>query len=166
MSYPLALITALIANTAGDVVGFMLADKYGEWTVKRLHIKRSYVDGVEKYVTRHPRATIFISRFGGTLDPVVNILSGLGDVSFSTFLIFDFLGNLVSLTIVITIGYYLGDYWQSFSGVVSTVGWIIFAVLLVIGICIIFRKQIGLSESRLGLGMRRMLRRLNGKFDI
>jgi membrane protein DedA with SNARE-associated domain len=160
MSLPLSLLTVLAANIAGDIAGFMLADSYGEKVIRKMHIKRSYLDGVEKYVTHHPRATIFLSRFGGTLDLVVNILSGLGDVSLRTFVIYDSLGNLVSLGIVIAIGYYLGDYWQAFSGVVSTAGWIIFAFLAAIGIAIIFRKQIGLSETRVMSRLRRIARKL------
>lgn len=163
MNFPLAFLTVLVANVAGDVAGFVLADLYGQRVVEKLRIKRSYLEGMEKYVSRHPRATIFLSRFGGTLDPVVNILSGLGEVSLRTFLIFDVLGNAVSLFLVITAGYYLGDYWQSFSGVVSTIGWIIFALLAAAGIMIIFRRQIGLSESRFVLRARSHVRRFMKK---
>ncbi len=147
MSYPLAFLSAMLGNVVGDVSGFLLADIYGERVVEKLRIKRSYLDGVEKYVNRHPRSMIILSRFGGTLDPVVNIIAGLGDVSLKTFLVFDVIGNLASLWVVITAGYYLGDYWQSFSGVATTVGWIVFALLATGGILVIFRRQIGLSES-------------------
>ena len=164
MNYLIALTTALLGNVLGDVAGFVLVDIYGERVIDKLHIKRSYLVGMEKYVTRHPRTTIFLSRFGGTLDPVVNILCGLGDVPFSTFIIFDVLGNLTSLFVVITAGYYLGDYWQSFSGVFATISWIIFVLLAATGIAIVFRKQIGLSESRFVLRTRTRVARFIKKY--
>jgi membrane protein DedA with SNARE-associated domain len=163
MSYSLALMSVMLGNVLGDITGFILADRYGERVAERLRIKRSYLESVEKYVNRHPRTMIVLSRFGGTLDPIVNIIAGLGDISFKTFLVFDVIGNLASLWIVITTGFYLGDYWQSFSGVASIIGWIVFALLAACGILVIFRKQIGLSEltfiKRIKHRMRQFLRR-------
>ena len=163
MSYLLVFMTVLLGNVAGDVAGYALAALYGEHVIEKLRIKRRYFDTLERYVAAHPRMTIFMSRFGGTLDPVVNVLSGLGEVSFRTFIIFDIIGNAVSLFIVVTAGYYLGDYWQSFSGVASTIGWILFAILAAVGLAIAFRKQIGLSESRffrwITRGMRKFMKK-------
>ncbi len=165
MSYPLALAVVLLGNILGDVAGYALAAIYGDDVIRKLHIKRSYISSVEKYVAHHPRVTIFISRFAGSLDPVVNILSGLGEVSFKTFLIFDILGNFVSLTAVISVGYYLGDYWQTFSGVFATTGWIIFAVLTAGAILVIFRKQIGFSELSFVKRTRHYIRRIIQKYE-
>lgn len=166
MNFPLALSTALAGNVLGDVAGYVLAVLYGEDVIHRLHIKRTYLAAVEKYVSHHPRATIFLSRFGGTLDPVVNILSGLGDVSFKTFLAFDVFGNVVSLGIVILAGYYLGDYWQTFSGVFSIVGWIVFAMLAAAGLLTIFRKQLGIPSLRIISRIKRHIARLSRRFEL
>lgn len=148
MNFWLALLTVLVANVLGDIAGYVLAARYGEVVIEKMRIKRSYMRATEGFVAQHPRSTIFISRFGGTLDPVVNVLSGLGEVSFKTFLIFDVIGNFVSLLLVISLGYYLGDYWQSFSGIFSTIGWLLFSLLAVVGVFVIFRRQIGLSEMK------------------
>jgi membrane protein DedA with SNARE-associated domain len=166
MNFWIALLSVLLGNIAGDIAGFVLADIYGEKVIEKMRIKRSYLAGMERYVTRHPRITIVLSRFGGTLDPVVNILCGLGDVSLKTFVIFDIMGNAISLFVVITVGYYLGNYWQSFSGVISTIGWIIFALLAALGLAVIFRRQIGVSEWRLVRSLRSGMRRLlNNKLN-
>ena len=164
MSYSVALATVLLGNVLGDVAGYTLAVMYGDDILRKLRIKHAYLNVIERYVASHPRMTIFISRFGGTLDPLVNILSGLGGVSFKTFLLFDLLGNLVSLTLVISAGYYLGDYWQNFSDVVTTTGWIIFAILTTGAILVIFRRQIGLSELSAVKRLRRFMRRSIGKY--
>jgi membrane protein DedA with SNARE-associated domain len=147
MNYWFVLSTVLVGNVLGDMVGYVLAAYYGERIVHRLRIKRSHLDAMQRYVVRHPRTTIFLSRFGGMLDPAVNILCGLGEVSFKTFFVFDLLGNLASLGAVLTMGYYLGDYWQSFSGLIATVGWIIFAVLATLALLLIFRRQLKRSPA-------------------
>lgn len=165
MNFWLAFSATLLANVLGDVAGYLLTVHYGERVIDKMRLKRSYLRAMENFVARHPRSTIVISRFGGTLDPVVNVLSGLGDVSFRTFIAFDVIGNFCSLLIVITAGYYLGDNWQSFSGIFSTIGWFLFTLLAAFGVLVIFRRQIGLSEMRfmkhLKTRIRRILERLN-----
>jgi membrane-associated protein len=164
MNYPLAFASVILGNVLGDVSGYALAAFYGDDVVRKLRIKRSYLNAVERYVAHHPRVTIFISRFAGTLDPVVNILSGLGEVSFKTFFVFDMLGNFVSLGAVISAGYYLGDYWQTFSGIIETAGWIVFAAITAGAILVIFRRRIGLSESSLLKQLRHQARQFMRKY--
>ncbi len=165
MDYSLALGAVFLGNVLGDVAGYVLAARYGDRFIRKLRIKRASLHQMESYVAKHPRMTIFLSRFGGTLDPVVNILSGLGDVSFKTFLIFDGIGNIASLWVVITAGFYFGDYWQTFSGIVSTLGWIIFAILSIVAIVVIFRRQVKGSEHAIVAELRKRARKLFKRRD-
>lgn len=163
MNYGLALLVALAGNVLGDAAGYALAAYFGDDVIRTLRIKRSYLTAVEKYVANHPRATIILSRFGGSLDPVVNILSGLGEVSFRTFLLYDTIGNLLSLALVLTAGFYFGDYWQTFSNFISIIGWIACVVLALSGLAVMFRRRLGLSEIRWVRAIRHRLRRLRGE---
>ena len=160
MSYWVALLVALVGNVLGDVAGYALAAYYGDDVIRRLHIKRTYLAAVERYVANHPRVTIVLSRFGGSLDPVVNVLCGLGEVSIQTFIVFDIIGNLASLLMVLTAGYYFGDYWQTFSSFVSIIGWIAFVALAAAGLTVAFRKRLHITEPRFLRGMRQRLGRL------
>jgi hypothetical protein len=44
-------------------------------------------------------------------------------------LLWDALGNFVSLFYILALGYELGAYWQTVSGVLSIVGYILFALV-------------------------------------
>ena len=165
MDYSMALGAVFLGNVLGDVAGYALAAKYGDRFIRKFRIKRASLRQMESYVAKHPRMTIFLSRFGGTLDPVVNILSGLGEVSFKTFLIFDGIGNIASLWVVITAGFYFGDYWQTFSSIISTLGWIIFAVLSIVALVVIFRRQVKLSAGGIMAEARRRVRKFIRKHD-
>jgi len=147
MNFWYVLASVLAGNVLGDLAGYLLAARYGERIVRMFRIKRSYLDTIEGYVRKHPRPTIILSRFGGSLDPAVNVLSGMGGVPLRIFLTYDIVGNVISLFLVITAGYYLGDYWQSFSGVISTIGWILFAALAIGGIIVIYRRQVGIKST-------------------
>jgi membrane-associated protein len=125
-SLTLTLVTALIANILGDLVDYTLTNRWGYRIIKEHHIRKMpYFNRVEQFVKSNAGITIFVSRFAGTIGPLVNFLSGLADIPLSKFIFFDSIGNAVDIAALLVIGYFLGQYWQDFSGIVDTVGWII-----------------------------------------
>lgn len=104
----------------GDLTGYWLARKYGYEMVHRLKADRSrYYQQMERYLDRHVGWTIFITRFAGSLDPVVNLLSGLARISWSKFFFYDCLGNILETGIVLQFGYLASDYWGAYSYVLG-----------------------------------------------
>ena len=133
----ISLAVALVANVAGDCVGYFLARRYGKAALSRLRVRvPSYIGRLDGYIHRHPRRSIFITRFIGTADVVANVLSGYAGVPFSKFLLWDMLGNFVSLFYILYLGYLFGVYWSNVSGILSIAGFILFAIafLAAIGI--------------------------------
>ena len=124
-SFPLSLTIATVANVLGDCTDYFLARRYGRRMFPLLHTNLpSYIERLEGFVRKHPGPTIFVTRFVGTVEEIVSFLSGFIPVSFGTFLLYDLLGNLLSIWIVLYAGFFLGIYWQDFSGLFSTLGWI------------------------------------------
>ena len=71
-----SLAVSLIADVAGDCVGYFLAKRWGRAALERLHIRVPwYIDRLDAYLRRHPRRSIFFTRFVGLADSVVNVLS-------------------------------------------------------------------------------------------
>jgi membrane protein DedA with SNARE-associated domain len=126
-------LTATIANVLGDLVSFSLARRYGNRITRILHIRTQFFSLLERYIRTDAASTIFITRFAGSLGPVTNIFAGLSDVHPIKFLIFDVAGNAGEIFALVTIGYLLGDYWQSVSGIQS-----ILSYLIIIGVVAFF----------------------------
>ena len=125
-SFFISLLIAVAANTLGDLIDYFLARRYGHRALHILHIRLPwYVEHLEAFLRRHPGPTIFVTRFVGTIEEVVSFLSGFTGVSFATFLIYDMLGNTLSISIVLCAGYFLGIHWQDFLSLFNTVGWIL-----------------------------------------
>jgi membrane protein DedA with SNARE-associated domain len=144
-SFSLSLIVAVGANILGDCLDYFLARKYGRPVIRLLHIRiPSYVERLEEYVKRHPGPTIFLTRFVGTADPLANILSGFVGIRFGTFLLYDFLGNVVSIGGVLYAGYFLGIHWQDFSMFFSIAGWILlgFIVIAALAVALWYRNRV------------------------
>jgi len=124
-----SLAVALVANIAGDCVGYFLARRWGKAALARLHVGiPRYIDRLDGYIRRHPRRSIFITRFIGTADVVANVLAGFTGVPLGMFLLWDAAGNFVSLFYILYLGYLFGVYWSNVSGILSIAGFVLFAI--------------------------------------
>lgn len=112
------LAIAVTGNVAGDCTDYGITRKYGESIIRKLKVNRVKIFEYFKEEMRTDAAiTVFTTRFAGSLSPVANFLAGLVQVPFNTFLLFDFLGNFILPSVVLSIGYLVGNYWSSFSNV-------------------------------------------------
>ena len=142
LSLPLAILVAVVANVVGDIVDFLLARKFGPKILTFFRIREhASVVRIENQLRDHAPLTIFISRFAGPLDLIVSLSSGIAQVRFTTFLLYDFLGNFLSNVIVIGIGYFAGISWQSLSGTVDLVSTIVLVVIVIFFIIWYFWKR-------------------------
>jgi membrane protein DedA with SNARE-associated domain len=143
-NFPISLLIAAGANTLGDCIMYFVARKYGRRALDFFHLRiPRYIARLETYVRRHPRSTIFITRFVGTADPLTNLFSGFIGIPFGTFLTFDVLGNTASNGIVLCAGYVLGIDWQNFSNVLTITDWALFGLVVVaaIGVSLWYKKH-------------------------
>jgi membrane protein DedA with SNARE-associated domain len=133
----ISLGVIMLANVTGDCVDFFLARRYGRPALHmlRVHIP-TYIERLEQYVRQHPGPTIFFTRFVGTIECLTSLLAGFVGISWTTFLLYDILGNLVSNGIVLYAGYFLGVHWQDFTGLFNIVGYILAAVLIMAALAV------------------------------
>jgi len=93
-----SFLAALLANIAGDIFDYILARVYGRRALKILHIHQPVsLLRFEHLVKTHANVTIFFSRFIGGIGSLVNLLSGFIEVKWTKFLLYDILGNIVSV---------------------------------------------------------------------
>ena len=119
-NFPLSFAILLVGNVLGDLFDFLIAKRYGRRLIRILRMDRyRFFNDLEEEVKRDAGPTIFMSRFAGSLDPIVTILAGAASVPFRIFFANDILGNGIQIGAVLTLGYLLGDYWQNYSGVVN-----------------------------------------------
>ena len=119
------------ANIVGDYAGYTLARIYGNKILKTLHVKLpSNIERFDHHMRNHAGITIFLTRFVGVLGTTANLFSGFIGVSVWKFLLYDFLGNIVSVGGAVYLGYYLGEHWEDFSGFISIISWAVIGLVL------------------------------------
>jgi membrane protein DedA with SNARE-associated domain len=145
---PLSLAIALIANILGDLFDYFLMRKYGPAILRKNYHKRfsfivkleKYIKYLDEYIKNHQRTAIFITRFLGSASTVVNFLSGLTPVPFKTFILYDALGNFLSITFIVFLGFFISESWQSVAGIIGITSTIISVLVLLILAIIVIKK--------------------------
>jgi membrane protein DedA with SNARE-associated domain len=125
-SFWAALAVAVGANTLGDLTGYGLARIYGERVIRllRLH-KFKFYNQLQEELRADGAITVFTSRFGGSLSPVVNFLAGLVVVPLPTFFFNDLAGNIIEPAAALGLGYAVGNYWSNFNSIIELIAAVI-----------------------------------------
>lgn len=116
----IALAVGLSGNVLGDLVDYFLSRRYGEAVLHWLRLdKRKFIGQLETEVRQGAPFMIFATRIAGALGPAVNVLAGVSNVPFRTFLLYDVTGNLVDIGGALLIGFMVGSYWEDFSAIAN-----------------------------------------------
>ena len=142
LNISLVIIVALLANVLGDLTGFFLSRRYGKEVLIKIGFRKiiesSRYISLEKFIIKHARITIFVTRFFGGVGPLVNILTGFSkEISFKKFLIYGVSGEFVYVMSLALPGYFLGSSWEDLAPSVE----VITMVVLVSVIIFIFSRR-------------------------
>jgi membrane protein DedA with SNARE-associated domain len=138
----ISLAVAVSTNVAGDLTGYGIARKYGEWVVRKLRLNKSrFFVQLQEELRTDATGTVFATRFASSMSSVANILAGAVKVPFKTFLIPDFWGNFIEPFVLLCIGYAVGDYWTEFSGPLDILAGIVAVGVVMFILWRIYRKM-------------------------
>ncbi len=125
-----------LGNIVGDNIGYWLTRLYGKRVLRKIGFRKTLesekYEKLERRLKKHPEFLIFITRFEVFSNLAVNIICGLGEVSYRKYLIFEIAGEVAQVTLYCLIGYFVGDNWQAISGIVNN------SLLLIILIMALF----------------------------
>ncbi|HWC57411.1 MAG TPA: VTT domain-containing protein [Candidatus Paceibacterota bacterium] len=98
-SFGWVIAVSALGNILGDNAAYWLARQYGRIVLSRIGFRKLLASRqyqkVEARITRHPGFLIFISRFEVTINLIVNIVCGIGKVSYLKYLLFESMGEIV-----------------------------------------------------------------------
>lgn len=110
--YPITLGVSLLGVVAGDNSLFFLGRHFGSGLVRYFSIgrpgRRSQIARIEGFMQRHGHRAIFYARFLAGLRALVYLSAGSFGVRPGVFLFYDLLGAVISVPIVVTLGYIFG----------------------------------------------------------
>jgi membrane protein DedA with SNARE-associated domain len=110
--YPITLGVALLGVVAGDNSLFFLGRRFGTGLVRYFGLNRpgskAQIDRIRAFMRRHGHRAIFYARFLAGLRALIYLTAGSFGVTPLRFLSYDLLGAIISVPVVVSIGYLFG----------------------------------------------------------
>ena len=131
------IVVATIAATLGDNLGFVLGYYGGRPLLSRyqsiFRVRPSSLERGERLFARYGAVTVFFARFIFGMRILAGPMAGVLRMSWRRFLIFNFLGAAVWVTVISGSGYLFGRHWHRLERAIKKldIAAIIFVLLLV-----------------------------------
>ncbi len=110
--YPMTLIVALVGVVAGDHSLFFLGRRFGTGLVTYLGVwprSQRQIERLKEFVDRYGNRAIFYARFLAGLRALVYLTAGSLGINPLRFFLYDVAGALISVPIVVSLGYIFGN---------------------------------------------------------
>jgi membrane protein DedA with SNARE-associated domain len=136
---PYIIVVGVCAATLGDNIGFAIGYYGGRplleryWTI--LHIRPEAIARGENLFERHGAITVFFARFIAGLRVLAGPLAGVLRMHWRKFVLFNFLGAALWVTVISSAGYFFGRHWEEVVRIVRSVN---IAVLVVLAAVLAF----------------------------
>jgi membrane protein DedA with SNARE-associated domain len=131
------IVVATIAATVGDNLGFALGHYGGRPLLARyqsfFRIEDKHVEQAENLFARFGAVAIFFARFVFGMRIIAGPMAGVLRMHWRKFLIFNFLGAALWVTVISCAGYFFGQHWGRLERLVGRLDLAIAIVVVVAG---------------------------------
>lgn len=140
----LNILGVIIASTLGSVIGAIILYMIGKLLSKErlykivegsigktLHFKKDDIDNSEKWFLEKGKYTVFFCRFIPIVRSLISIPAGMTKMNFSFFLILTLAGSSIWNTILVILGAFAGEAWESISNSVNMFSKVVLIILVV-----------------------------------
>jgi membrane protein DedA with SNARE-associated domain len=145
LALPWIILVGVGAATLGDNLGFALGYYGGRRLLERyqktLHIRPRAIARGEDLFARYGAATIFVARFIAGMRVVAGPLAGVLRMNWRKFLLFNFLGAMLWVSVIAGIGFLFGKHWEALVDLVQDANLVIAVVLLVLAAVYGWRRR-------------------------
>ena len=137
----LSYLAVFIWSVMGSVAGAVFLYGIGAWLgAERLRaiadwmwlVKASDVDKSLEWFDKHGRSSVFFGRLIPGVRSLISIPAGLDRMNLAMFALWTGLGSAIWNAILITLGMYLGESWETVSHYVDTYSTVVYVLLILI----------------------------------
>jgi membrane-associated protein len=118
---PTIILVATCAAVIGDNLGYWIGQRGGRRLIDRYQhtIRSNAIARGERLFARYGPMTIFFARFIAGLRIIAGPLAGVLGMNWPKFALWNFLGAIVWVSVISSIGYFLGSNWETLVRVVK-----------------------------------------------
>jgi membrane protein DedA with SNARE-associated domain len=133
---PYIILVGIFAATIGDNIGFAVGVYGGRPLLERyrktLRIRPATISRGEDLFRRYGAATVFVARFITGMRVIAGPLAGVLRMNWRKFVIFNFLGAALWVTVISSAGFLFGKHWEDLVEILRDAN-----VAVVAGVCIL-----------------------------
>ncbi|MGA2412505.1 MAG: DedA family protein [Candidatus Binataceae bacterium] len=142
--YAVGIASAVIGDCAGFVAGRTGGQRFFEWLGRRFPFVSARYNQIQEFFQTHGTKAVFMARFVAGARFMAGPMAGAAGMRFWRFLGWNLFGALIWCSLVITVGYLLGDELEWVATMVHRAGYLIgLAVIAVLAVLWLFwpRRQ-------------------------
>jgi membrane-associated protein len=137
MPLPVMIVAAILGAVIGDSIGYAVGKRWGDrmlhGTIGRLPIVRRelerHLTSAKAFVRKRGPQAVFIGRFTAALRVLVPGLSGMAQLPYPTFLLYNVLGAVLWGTAFAVLGYVARNAWERVAADASHAGLALLALV-------------------------------------
>ena len=99
----------MFAAILGDTVNYSIGHYLGERAYNIKWLKKEYFDKTHAFFEKHGGKTIFLARFVPIVRTFAPFVAGIGNMSYSYFITYNFVGGIVWVLLFTLAGYFFGN---------------------------------------------------------
>lgn len=142
---PWIIVVGTAAATLGDNLGFTLGHYGGRALLARyqsaFRIQQSTIERAERLFTRYGPLTVFFARFVFGMRIITGPLAGVLRMPWKRFVVFNFLGATVWVSVISCVGYFFGRHWERLERGMNRIDVIIAIVVVLVVVFLWWRSR-------------------------
>jgi membrane-associated protein len=152
-SFPLLLITAIVATLIGNGIGYWIGIRGGaaattRWA-RRFHVSGDNIERAQSLFARYGSLSVLFTRFPlSPLSAIVNILAGAARYPLRTFVVLNLIGVTVWAAVYAGLGYAFGASWETISNLLNNISLALTLVVIVAILAILLIRTLRDRQRR------------------
>ncbi len=140
-----------VGATIGAIVIYLVSFKIGRIAIVKLgkyvFVNEKKIESAERWFEKYGVYAVFLGRMAPGVRELISVPAGIARMPFAKFVTFTFFGSLIWSVILVFLGYFLGDSWESLSETLSDYFTVI-SVLVLLSIAIVIFYYVYYGKRR------------------
>jgi membrane protein DedA with SNARE-associated domain len=140
-----------VGATIGAIVIYLVSFKIGRIAIVKLgkyvFVNEKKIESAERWFEKYGIYAVFLGRMAPGIRELISVPAGIARMPFAKFVTFTFFGSLIWSVILVFLGYFLGDSWESLSETLSDYFTVI-SVLVLLSIAIVIFYYVYYGKRR------------------
>ena len=132
------IAVAVVACTLGDNLGYWIGFHGGrpllEHQRRIFHVSEEHLQRGERFFQRYGSFTVFFARFVFGMRIIAGPLAGVLKMPWRKFVLFNFLGAVVWVSVIASLGYFFGSRWERLTGDLERAEILLIVALVLLGL--------------------------------